>query len=104
MKDEFDFDEDEQIDMFCFMDESEREKLIYEDDAELEIELKSETQQKTEKTDVVSTSALVLHTAFTLLDTVNPLCLTCENCQYKSVTEHTKELCCIMFGCNIHRD
>lgn len=80
MNTDFDFEEDEQLDMFCFMDETERDKDLYEVPTDTEIQ------------DSVS-----------LTDLINSLCKTCENCQYKSITKHTKELRCTMFDCDMHR-
>ena len=85
MKDEFDFEEDEQLDMFCFMDESERNKIIYEESSE---DFSTDSS--------ISTPSL-------MADTINPLCRSCENCQYKAISKHTKELHCTMFDSDIHR-
>lgn len=79
MKDEFDFEEDEQLDLFCFMDETERDKALYEENTE-------------DSTGTVSLMA----------DSINPLCKSCENCQYKAISKHTKMLRCTMFDSDIH--
>ena len=79
---ELDLEEDEQLDMFCFMDESEQDKELYDT-----------------SDDVVTDSSVVTYS-----DLINPLCKSCENCQYKAITKHTKELKCTMYDCGIHRD
>jgi len=85
MKDELDFEEDEQLDMFCFMDEAERDKVLYEEPSE---ELTEDSS---------------MNTPSLMADTINHLCKSCENCQYKPISKHTKELRCAMFDSDIHR-
>lgn len=82
MKNEFDFEEDEQLDLFCFMDETERNKAFYEDE------------------DAAEDSGEDIPL---MADSINPLCRTCENCQYKAISIHTQELRCTMFDSDIHR-
>ena len=73
------YDDEDQLDIFSFMDESEQDKQLYEEDP-------------LDTVDAVHPANLI-----------NALCKTCENCQYKAISKHTKVMSCIMFDCDMHR-